>query len=195
MPATCPHPEPARSSPCPSFHFLKINFNIILPSTSGCHQRSLSLRFPHQKPVDTSPLAHTCYMLLPSHSSRFDHPNKTGWGVQILWSFKRVQPRYKHMHRIGLWAAIRNMSTSVTTLRECTNASTLNFTQMMWQLLWGTAVGWLKELIWRFYSVVLFLFYSWSGRIQKTGLLKFTVFMSCYTSFRFSLPYTVFPHP
>jgi hypothetical protein len=31
VPATCPYPEPARSSSCP--HFLKIYLNIILPST------------------------------------------------------------------------------------------------------------------------------------------------------------------
>lgn len=77
----------------------------------------------------------------------------------------RVQLRYKHMHRIGLWAAIRSMSTSITTLRQCTNASTVNFTRMRWMLIRGTAVGWYTELILRFYRVVLFLFlfYSWSG--------------------------------
>ena len=32
--ATCPYPEPARSSPCPTSHFLKILLNI-LPSTPG----------------------------------------------------------------------------------------------------------------------------------------------------------------
>jgi len=36
VPATCPYPEPDRSSPCrpPQSHFLKIYLNIILPSAA-----------------------------------------------------------------------------------------------------------------------------------------------------------------
>ena len=55
-------------------HFLKIHLNIILPSTSWSPQWSLSLRFPHQNLVHTSPLLHTYHMTRPSHSSRFYHP-------------------------------------------------------------------------------------------------------------------------
>jgi len=33
--ATCPYPEPARSSPYPISHFQKIHLNIFLPSTPG----------------------------------------------------------------------------------------------------------------------------------------------------------------
>ena len=51
VPATCPSPEPARSSPYSTSHFLKIHINIILPSTPGSPQWSLFLRFPHQYPV------------------------------------------------------------------------------------------------------------------------------------------------
>jgi hypothetical protein len=54
-PVTCPYPEPDRSSPCPTSHFLKIYLNIILPSATVSPQWYLYLRFPHQNPVYASP--------------------------------------------------------------------------------------------------------------------------------------------
>jgi hypothetical protein len=70
-----PPPVPLLSQPnpliTPTSHFLKIHPNIILTSTPGSPQRSLSLRLPHQNPIHTSPFPHTCYMPRPSHSSRF----------------------------------------------------------------------------------------------------------------------------
>ena len=56
-------------------HFLKVNFNIILPSTLLSSKWSLSLRFSHQHSVCISPLPHMCHTPRQSHSSRFEHPN------------------------------------------------------------------------------------------------------------------------
>ena len=68
----------------PTFYFLKIHLNIILPSMSGSPKWSLTLRFPHQNPVYTSVLPHTRYMPRPSHSYPFYRPNNIWWAVQII---------------------------------------------------------------------------------------------------------------
>jgi len=81
VPATCPYPEPAQSSPC--HHFLNIHLNIILLSMPGSSKWSLSLRFPHQNPVYASPFSHMCYVPCPS-LSRFYHLHNIGQGVQII---------------------------------------------------------------------------------------------------------------
>jgi hypothetical protein len=52
----------------PTPHFLKIQLNIILPSTPRSPQWSLSLRFPNQKHVHASSLPHPRYIPRPSHS-------------------------------------------------------------------------------------------------------------------------------
>ena len=80
VPATCPYPEPARSSPCPTSHFLGIHLNIILPPMPGSSKCSLSLRFPHQNPVYASPLPipTTC----PAHLILLDLITRTIFGEE-----------------------------------------------------------------------------------------------------------------
>ena len=84
----CPPPVPILSQldpvHAPTSHFLKIQLNIIFPSTSGSPKWSLSTRFPHQNPLYTSPLPHTLYMPRPSHSSRFYDSNNIWWAMQIF---------------------------------------------------------------------------------------------------------------
>ena len=63
--------------PLPS-HFLKIHLNGIISSMYWSSQWSVSLRFPHQNLVHTSPFHHTCHMPRPSQSFRFYHPHNIG---------------------------------------------------------------------------------------------------------------------
>ena len=77
MPATCPYPKPARSSPCPHISLPKIPFYSINPSTPESPKWSLSLRLPHQNHLKTSALP----ILATTRqypSSGFHHPKKLG---------------------------------------------------------------------------------------------------------------------
>ena len=74
---TCPCPEPDQSNPCPPFHLLKINFNIILPSKSFLKVVS----FPKICPLNPS-MRLSCLPCvphaLPIYYSLFRHPIDTG---------------------------------------------------------------------------------------------------------------------
>jgi hypothetical protein len=77
-----PVPILSRLYPVPTTHpnFLKTHLNIILLSTSGSPQRPLSLRFPHQHPVHTTPLPHTHHM--PAHLILLDFTTRTILGKE-----------------------------------------------------------------------------------------------------------------
>ena len=93
VPTTSLYPEPARSSPSPTSHLLRIHLNIILPFTPWSPKWSLSLRFPYQNPVDASPLPHTHYMPRPSLPRReADTEFKTG-GVTLSAMFTSLAPQ------------------------------------------------------------------------------------------------------
>jgi hypothetical protein len=86
----CPPPVPILRQTDPvhatTSHFLKVHLNIILPSTPGLPSGLFPSGFPNNKPVYTSCLPHTCYMLRPSTFSRFDHSNTIGWEYRSLSS-------------------------------------------------------------------------------------------------------------
>ena len=75
LPATCPYPQPASTSPNPHIPLPK---DLSL-STPGPPKWPLSLTFPYQNTVYASPLSHTHYIPSPSHSSPFYHPNSIGY--------------------------------------------------------------------------------------------------------------------
>ena len=80
VPATCPYPVPARSSPHPHILLPEDLSHLRLGLPSGLFPSG----FPTKTPVYASPLPHTRYMPRPLHSFRFYHPHNTGWEVQII---------------------------------------------------------------------------------------------------------------
>jgi len=89
---TCPYPEPALSSPCPTSHFLKMHLTIILPSPPPSSKWSLSFRFPQQNHVYALPVPHMCHMPRPSHSSQFNHPNNNNIRWEQIIKLMRFSP-------------------------------------------------------------------------------------------------------
>jgi hypothetical protein len=72
VPATSPYPYTTPFSHQTSSHFLKIRFNIILPTTSVSPQWSLSLRFSNQNPLYTYIYKFTLTFKSTKHIIGFD---------------------------------------------------------------------------------------------------------------------------
>jgi len=87
VPANCPYPEPARSSPYPHIPLPEDPSKYYPPIYVWVSQAVSLPQFPHQNPVYAAPLRRTRYMPRPSHSSRFYHPKNIRWAVQIISSF------------------------------------------------------------------------------------------------------------
>ena len=80
-PVTCPNPQPDQSVPCLPAHFLKIYFNIILPSTPRCPKWSLFFR----PPFPQTPCAPVLSLLLATCPAHLSLPNNIWWGGQSIY--------------------------------------------------------------------------------------------------------------
>ena len=69
QPATCPYPEPNRSSPCPPTHFSNSHFNVTLPSMPGSSKWFLPSRLPTKTPY--APLLSSTCATCPTISVSF----------------------------------------------------------------------------------------------------------------------------
>jgi len=85
VPSTCPYPEPARFSPYPTSHFLKIHLNIIPPSTPRSPKWFFLSGFP-TKTLNT-PLLHNCRSI---NLGKIKHPfHITDTSISALFTFVR----------------------------------------------------------------------------------------------------------
>jgi hypothetical protein len=84
--ATGPYPEPYESNLHPKTYLLKINFNIILPSTLRSSEWSLPFGLFNRNFVRFSSIPHARYMPHQSHLPLFYHPNNIWWRVQLCSS-------------------------------------------------------------------------------------------------------------
>jgi hypothetical protein len=83
----------------PTSHLLEIHPNIINPSTPTSPHWSLSLRFPHQDPINPTLLTHTRHMRSPSHCNVlccYSKDIRNGRypiqpGQQCLWEAARLR--------------------------------------------------------------------------------------------------------
>jgi len=102
--ANIPSPENEYSSPCHASQFLKIHFNIILPSTPRSSKWSLSLRPPHQNIVCT-------FLVLPTRSTP---PSPISFC--LIWSTRTTFCEYGRLITLKV---TRRISFKAGNLRRC----------------------------------------------------------------------------
>ena len=130
-----PPPLPVLGQPnpvhIPTSHLLEIRSNIIHPSTPRSPNWSPSLRFPHQDPIHSPLLTHTCHMPSPSHSSRFYHPHN----IRTLNRLNEVTKFWGDctLSTQQLWLKSDNGSRNVTRWPTCFSRRILGIT-LEWQL-------------------------------------------------------------
>ena len=111
VPATCPYPEPSRSSPYPTAHFLEIHLNINLQSTPGSPKWSLCLLFPHQTLYTPllSPIRAACRAHLDFVSRTISGVTPNGlYSGRAVSPFKQPNGHYSgRKQRVEVW---RNFS-------------------------------------------------------------------------------------
>jgi len=82
--------------------YFNIHFNSILLYVFALKVSS----FP-QFPICTAPIPHTCHMLRPSHSSSFNPPNNSWWGLHIIKPLKKIPLSLKSPHSSNFFLHIQ----------------------------------------------------------------------------------------
>ena len=97
VPATCPYPEPAWSSPyshipLPKRSILIFSSHLRLGLPTGLFPSGS----PPPNPVHASSLTHTPYMHRSSHSSRLYNPQNIWWGIQnrLVYAYNNVSDEF-----------------------------------------------------------------------------------------------------
>ena len=122
MSATCPYPEPSRSSPYPTSHFLKIHFNIILPSKTAYPKWFVPSGFPTKTQYKPLLFPIPRYMPRPFHSSRFYHPNNVEYR-SLSSSLCSFLHSLVTSSLLGQNILFNNLLTNTITLRSSRNVS------------------------------------------------------------------------